>query len=291
MNIRQRIRDLSEFVVFEHTVFSTPFIFIAMIVASRMDNGNGWFGFYLLLVGAVAAVSARNFAMAFNRLADRHYDALNPRTANRPSVDGRLSVKTMTFFVVCNALLFVGMCSLINTLALMLSVPFLAIMASYSYVKRFSWAAHLVLGLSLGLAPIAGAVAVLGAIPLWSLLLSAGVTLWVAGFDLLYALMDQEFDRQFGLFSIPAKFGVRNTLIIARLFHGIALLFWLFFCLSAQLGGLAWLGVCVSGAMLIAEHKIASRGMEHINRAFFTINGYLGVVFFIFIVLDTVWTI
>jgi 4-hydroxybenzoate polyprenyltransferase len=286
MNIVRKLRNFGELVVFEHTLFSLPFIFIAMIVAKR-----GWFGWELLGLGLIAAVCARNSAMGFNRLVDRRYDALNPRTAKRPSVDGRLSVTAMTAFVAINAIVFVIVCYFINTLAFALSTPFLAIMASYSFIKRFSWTAHIAIGVSLGLAPIAGAAAVLNESPLWSLTLSAGVTLWVAGFDLLYALQDREFDRKFGLFSIPARFGVTKTLIIARTFHSFALLFWIFFCVLAELGGFAWLGAVVSGAMLMAEHKIASDGMEKINRAFFTINAWLGVTFFAFIVLDTIWTI
>ena len=290
MNIKQKIRDLREFVVFEHTIFSIPFIFVSMIAASRASGGNGWFGFALLALGLIAAVSARNFAMGFNRLTDRRYDAQNPRTASRPSVDGRLSVRLMSAFVVANAAIFIAVCYFINPLALALSVPFLLVMASYSFVKRFSWAAHLVLGLSLGLAPSAGAVAVLGAIPLWAICLSAGVTLWVAGFDLLYALMDRDFDLKMGLFSIPARFGVRRTLIIARVFHLITFVCWLLFCHFAPLGIFAFLGAIAGGCMLVAEHRIAAQGMEHINRAFFTINGYLGVIFFVFIVLDSIWT-
>ena len=285
MNVKQKILDLSELVVFEHTLFSLPFIFSAMIVAAH-----GWFGWQLLGLGLLAAVSARNFAMSFNRLADRRYDKQNPRTASRPSVDGRLSVEMMTAFVSVNAVVFVLTCFFINPLAFALSVPFLLIIASYSFIKRFSWAAHLFLGLSLGLAPVAGAVAVLGEIPAWALFLSAGVTLWVAGFDLLYALMDREFDLKMGLFSIPARFCASNTLVIARFFHAGALCLWLLFCVYAELGGAAWIGAFVSGALLVIEHKIASDGMEHINRAFFTINGYLGVIFLGFIVLDAIWS-
>ncbi|MDR0747269.1 MAG: 4-hydroxybenzoate polyprenyltransferase [Helicobacteraceae bacterium] len=289
MSIKQKVCDIGEFVVFQHTVFAMPFIFISMIVASKIATNSGWFGWRILFLGLLAAVSARNFAMGFNRLVDRDHDAKNPRTANRPSVDGRLSVRTMSLFVIANAIVFMTVCFFINDLAWWLSAPFLAVMASYSLVKRFNWGAHLLLGLSLGLAPIAGAVAVLGEIPFWAVMLSAGVTLWVAGFDLLYSLMDEEFDKKMGLFSIPAKFGARNTLIIARFFHLGALFFWLFFCIYAQLGGLAWIGAFVSGAMLVAEHKIAARGVEHINRAFFTVNGYLGVTFFVFILLDSMW--
>ncbi|MGE4295464.1 MAG: menaquinone biosynthesis prenyltransferase MqnP [Campylobacterales bacterium] len=284
MNIKQKIRDFSELVVFEHTLFSLPFIFSAMVVAAQ-----GWFGFGLLFLGLLAAVSARNFAMGFNRLVDRRYDAMNPRTASRPSVDGRLSTKVMLLFVLANAALFVAVSFFINDLAFALSFPFLAVMAAYSLIKRFSWAAHLFLGLALGLAPIAGAVAVLGEIPLWSVMLSLGVTFWVAGFDLLYALQDREFDAKMGLFSIPARFGVDHTLVIARVFHVLALLFWLFFCVLAELGGWAWIGAIICGGMLVAEHKIAAQGMEHINRAFFTVNGWLGMIFFAFIVMDALW--
>lgn len=282
--MRSKIKLFSELVVFEHTLFSLPFIFIAMVVAA-----DGWFGFGLLLLGLLAAVSARNFAMGFNRLVDRAYDAKNPRTANRPSVDGRLSVNAMIVFVVLNAVLFVVTSLFINPLAFKLSFPFLIVLGAYSLIKRVSYTAHLFLGLALGLAPLAGAVAVLGEIPLWAVVLSAGVVFWVAGFDLLYALQDREFDKKMGLFSIPAKFGVENTLIIARIFHTVTFLCWLFFCVLAELGGWAWIGAFLSGILLIVEHKIAQRGMEHINRAFFTVNGYLGIMFFGFIVLDSIW--
>ncbi|MDR2151318.1 MAG: 4-hydroxybenzoate polyprenyltransferase [Helicobacteraceae bacterium] len=286
MNVVQKLRAFGELVVFQHTLFALPFVFIAMIVAAR-----GWFGWALLGLGLGAAVCARNFAMGFNRLVDRRYDALNPRTANRPSIDGRLSLKAIIVFVAANAICFVAICYFINPLAFALSTPFLIILGSYSFIKRVSWAAHLVLGLSLGLAPIAGAVAALGEIPIWSLPLAAGVTLWSAGFDLLYSLQDREFDQKAGLFSIPARFGAANTLIISRVFHVAALLFWICFCVLAQLGGFAWIGVCVSGAMLIAEHRIAADGMQQINRAFFTLNAWLSVVFFAFITLDFIWAI
>lgn len=286
MNIARKIRNFGELVVFQHTLFALPFIFIAMIVAA-----DGWFGWALLGLGLIAAVCARNFAMGFNRLADRHYDALNARTANRPSIDGRLSVKAISVFVALNAIFFVIVCYFINPLAFALSAPFLIIIGSYSFVKRFSWIAHLVLGLSMGLAPIAGAVAALGEIPIWSLPLAIGVMLWGAGFDLLYSLQDREFDLKTGLCSIPSRFGVRKTLIISRVLHILALLCWIFFCVLAELGGFAWIGVFVSAAMLIAEHRIVANGMEEIDRAFFTLNAWLSVVFFAFITLDFIWTI
>ena len=175
------LKNFNELVMFQHSIFSLPFIFIAMIVSA-----NGWFGWYLLLMGALAAVTARNFAMGLNRYADRDIDVKNPRTAGRPSVDGRLSPNAILVFTLANALGFVAIAYFINELAFYLSVPILLVLGSYSYFKRFSALAHIILGISLGLAPIAGVVAVEAAIPLWSVFLSAGVLFWVAGFDLLY---------------------------------------------------------------------------------------------------------
>ena len=166
----QKIKDFRELVMFEHSVFSMPFIFIAMITAMQ-----GWFGWKLLVFGIIASISARNFAMAFNRYADRKYDATNERTKRRPSVDGRISPKAMLLFIALNALIFIAMGYAINTLCFYLSFPILLILASYSLMKRFTSLAHIVLGLSLGLAPIAGVAAVSGEIPLWSLYLCIGV--------------------------------------------------------------------------------------------------------------------
>ena len=186
-----------ELVKFSHTIFSIPFILIAMIVGA-----DGWFGWKLLILGILAAVSARNFAMAVNRLVDKDIDAKNPRTKDRPSVTGEVSEREMIIFIVANALIFIGVAYLINDLAFKLSIPILIILAAYSYFKRFSEFAHLVLGAALGLAPIAGAVAVTGTIPCWSVFLAFGVMFWVAGFDILYSLQDMEFDKKEGLFSI-----------------------------------------------------------------------------------------
>ena len=196
------LNDFNELVMFKHSIFSLPFIFIAMVVAA-----NGWFGFNLLLLGTIAALTARNFAIGFNRYLDRDIDALNPRTVNRPSVDGRVSAKQMFIFTILNAFGFVIVAYFVNDLALQLSIPILIIIASYSYFKRFSYLAHLILGISLGLAPIAGVVAVSETITLWSVLLAIGVMFWVAGFDLLYLEQDKEDDNKQGLNSVPKQFG------------------------------------------------------------------------------------
>ncbi len=281
MSFKQKIKDFSELVVFEHTVFSLPFIFLAMVVAAK-----GWFGFKLLVLGLFAAVSARNFAMGVNRYLDRDVDALNPRTKNRPSVDGRVSPKAMLAFIAINGAVFVFVAYLINSLAFKLSIPILFILGIYTVFKRFSALAHLVLGVSLGLAPIAGAVAVLGAIPLWVVILSIGVTFWVAGFDLLYSLQDMEFDKKHNLHSIPSRLGAKNTLLIAASFHTITVLCWYFFVKLANLHSLALLAVAISALMLGYEHYLVRKDFTKIDRAFFTVNGYLGFVFFILVTLD-----
>lgn len=275
------LKNYSELVAFQHTIFSASFILIAMIVAAR-----GFFGFKILALCAVALISARNFAMAFNRYADVKFDAANPRTKSRPSVDGRISRGAILAFVALNAAIFVGVSALINPLALALSLPFLAILAAYSFFKRFSALAHFVLGLSLSLAPIAGVVAVLGAIPLWSAFLSIGVAFWVAGFDLLYSLQDIEFDQKNGLFSVPAHYGARFALNLSRICHILAAIFWLFFVLESGGGAFSFAGFALSCLMLAYEHYLVNKDFLNIPRAFFQTNGYLGFVFLAFIVLD-----
>ncbi|ASC92222.1 4-hydroxybenzoate polyprenyltransferase [Sulfurospirillum diekertiae] len=283
-----KLKDISDLIVFKHSVFALPFIFVAMIVSSKAQSGTLWFGFKLLILGLLAAVSARNFAMAFNRYADRDIDKYNPRTASRPSVDGRIGSLNMQLFIALNAAIFIAVAYLINNLAFYLSVPILIILGGYSLFKRFSPYAHLVLGLSLGLAPIAGVVAIQESIPLWSILLSIGVMYWVAGFDLLYSLQDMEYDTANGLFSIPSRFGKEATFFISRLFHGQTILFWFLFALSANLGFFAYLGVLIAAIVLFFEHRIVLKDFSKIDRAFFTLNGYLGIIFFAFVFLDRI---
>jgi len=277
----QRLKYFNELVMFQHSIFSLPFIFIAMIVSAK-----GWFGFGLLLLGVLAAISARNFAMGLNRYADRAFDAENPRTRNRPSVDGRLDASAILVFTVVNALIFVAVAYMINDLAFYLSVPMLIVLGSYSYFKRFSALAHIVLGFSLALAPIAGSIAVEAAVPLWTLLLSIGVLFWVAGFDLLYSLQDIDFDVKRGLHSIPSIYGADATMLISTLFHTLTIIFWALFVWSAGLGGFAWSAVAVSAIMLSYEHYLVRKDFTKIDRAFFTINGYLGIVFLFLIICD-----
>lgn len=281
-----RLKDINELIMFKHSIFSLPFIFVAMIVYNKEITNSVWFGWELLLLGLLAAVSARNFAMSFNRYMDRDIDKWNPRTASRPSVDGRIGSENMQLFIALNATIFIVVAYMINTLAFYLSIPFLLIIGGYSLFKRFSPYAHLVLGVSLGLAPLAGVVAVGEDIPTWAFLLSLGVMYWVAGFDLLYALQDMEYDKANGLFSIPSQFGKDATFFISRLFHAQTILFWLLFVIVAKLGIFAYIGVVIAAGFLYVEHKIVVKDFSKIDRAFFTLNGYLGIVFFIFILLD-----
>ncbi|AGR76491.1 4-hydroxybenzoate octaprenyltransferase [Aliarcobacter butzleri 7h1h] len=280
----KKLNDFSELVMFQHSIFALPFIFIAMVVAA-----NGWFGFKLLILGVLAAVTARNFAMGFNRYMDRDIDALNPRTVNRPNVDGRISANAMFIFVVVNALLFIVVAYFVNDLAFILSLPILIIIGSYSYFKRFSYLAHIILGISLALAPIAGVVAVSENIPLWVIFLSIGVMFWVAGFDLLYSLQDIEVDKKLGLHSVPSVFGVEKTMLFSKVFHALTVIFWLLFVIYSSSSYFAYLAVIISALMLSYEHYLVNKDFKKIDRAFFTVNGYLGIVFFLLIVLDNIF--
>ncbi|MCT7573137.1 menaquinone biosynthesis prenyltransferase MqnP [Aliarcobacter butzleri] len=282
--LMKKLNDFSELVMFQHSIFALPFIFVAMVVAA-----NDWFGFKLLILGVLAAVTARNFAMGFNRYMDRDIDALNPRTVNRPNVDGRISANAMFIFVVVNALLFILVAYFVNDLAFILSLPILIIIGSYSYFKRFSYLAHIILGISLALAPIAGVVAVSENIPLWVIFLSIGVMFWVAGFDLLYSLQDIEVDKKLGLHSVPSVFGVEKTMLFSKVFHALTVIFWLLFVIYSSSSYFAYLAVIISALMLSYEHYLVNKDFKKIDRAFFTVNGYLGIVFFLLIVLDNIF--
>lgn len=284
--LRLSISRFSELVMFEHTIFSASFILIAMCVASVESFNSLWMGWQTFLLCALALISARNFAMGVNRFCDRDIDSRNERTKHRPSVDGRISSRAMIAFCALNALIFILTSYAINSLAFALSVPFLLILGGYSLMKRVSSAAHLVLGLSLGLAPLAGVIAIMGEIPLWSVLLACGVAFWVAGFDILYSLQDMQVDKREGLFSIPARFGLANALRFSRLFHILAVVLWCGFVYTAGLDAVAWLGVGLSAGMLIYEQYLVHRDFANIPRAFFTTNGYLGFVLLACVIID-----
>lgn len=287
--LRAKFKDILDLIVFKHSIFALPFLFSAMLVASKIVNDSAWFGFKALILGVICAISARNFAMASNRLMDEDVDLNNPRCKDRPNIDGRIGRRSVWIFILLNALIFVICSYFINALAFYLSFPILFILAFYSAFKRFSSLVHLVLGFCLGLAPIAGSVIILGKIHFFSVLLCLGVTFWTAGFDLLYSLQDMEYDKKIGLYSIPAQFGSDVTLFFSAFCHFLAVVFWLLFVWITPLGGLAFVGVMVCALILFFEHKIVRKNFAHIDRAFFTLNGCLSLVFFIFIWMDLLW--
>lgn len=286
-NLMAKVANFSELVAFKHTIFSASFILIAMCVASIQTNGSLWVGSKTFCLCALALITARNFAMGFNRFCDKSIDSRNPRTTSRPSVDGRISTMSMAIFCALNALFFMITSYFINDLAFYLSAPFLVILGGYSLMKRFSSLAHFVLGICLGLAPIAGVVAVSGEISTWSVVLAFGVAFWVAGFDVLYSLQDIEVDKKEGLFSVPSRFGVSGALIFSRVFHLLAVIFWVWFGIIAGLGAFGFIGIALSALMLCYEQYLVCKDFANIPKAFFLTNGYLGFILFGFVVLDS----
>jgi 4-hydroxybenzoate polyprenyltransferase len=282
-----RIRTVLEMIKFEHSIFALPFALTAALLAARaMHVATGaptWPTWQQIAWIVVAMVGARSFAMAINRIADLRYDRENPRTKNRALVTGALSISFTWAFTLCAAALLVFAAWRLNRLALELSPVALVVLSFYSYTKRFTSWSHLVLGFCLGMSPAAAWIAVAGSLDPRMLILCAAVTLWVGGFDVLYACQDVDFDRRAGLFSIPKRFGVARALIIARVMHivMIGLLVWL--AASFALPWPAWVGIAVVAAMLVWEHSMVSAtDLSRLNAAFFTINGYISVLFFVF---------
>jgi 4-hydroxybenzoate polyprenyltransferase len=225
--------------------------------------------------------------MAFNRLADVSIDAANPRTSSRALPAGHLTPGFVAAFVVISSVIFVVAAAELNRLALWLSPVALAVLLLYSYTKRFTRWSHLVLGFALGIAPSAAWIAVRGSLDPRILLLTAAVTFWVAGFDVLYACQDFEFDRASGLHSIPRYLGISRALWVARAFHVIMLLLLVALMLAFGLGRVAIAGVAVVAALLAYEHSLVSAGdLRKLNAAFFTMNGVISVVFFVFVAGD-----
>jgi 4-hydroxybenzoate polyprenyltransferase len=275
---------MAKLVKFEHTIFSMPFIFVAMIVAA-----DGWFGWRLFFLVVLEAVFARNFAMGVNRYLDRDIDIKNERTKDRPSVNGEVNESEMKLFILANMIGFIVTSYFINSLVFYSSPFILAVLGGYSYFKRFSEYAHIILGISLSLAPIGGAMAVTNSVPEWSVFLAFGVMFWVAGFDILYSLQDMEFDKKEGLFSIPAKYGLEASLALSALFHFLTITFWFLFIAYSHLGFFAYIALIISAGFLYKEQMMVRSNLEDIPKAFFDLNGYLGIIFFICIVLDKVF--
>lgn len=268
-----KLKTTLEMIRFSHTLFALPFAVLAMVLAA---NGfPPWSTVWKILA---AMVGARSAAMAHNRLADRSIDAANPRTASRALPSGALSVGFVRVFLCGAVLLFLVAAASLNRVTMLLSPVALALLFGYAYTKRFTWASHLVLGLCLALAPVGAWIAVRGSLELLPLSIGLAVLTWTAGFDIIYALQDEEFDRQSGLSSIPARFGARRALAASAIFH-VATAAFLFAAWRLSGGGPLFGGALLaSAAALVYQHSIVKPGdLSRVNAAFFTANGFVSI--------------
>jgi len=269
------IRETADLVVFKHTVFALPFAIISLVTAADPGWPTPWVWTWVL----IAMMSARTAAMAFNRLADHALDAANPRTSQRSLPAGRLSRRFAWAVTAVAAVIFVLAARMLNPLCLTLAIPTLTVLLGYSYAKRFTIAAHLWLGAALGLAPIGAWIAVTASVAGAPLLLAAAVALWVAGFDIIYSLQDERFDRTRGLRSVPATLGPRRALTVARLLHTGALLGFAGFAVMAGGGWLRMAAVLAAAVLLVRQHLLVTPDdLSSVDAAFFTSNGVLSVV-------------
>ncbi len=279
----RKLRLTLEMIKFEHSIFALPFALTAALLAAReagLSRAAFWPGLAWIVVAMVAARSA---AMAFNRLVDTRIDARNPRTRLRHLPAGLLSKSWAWGFVAFWSLVFLFAARELNPLCLRLAPVALAILFFYSFTKRFTSWSHVALGLCLGIAPAAAWIAVRGSLDLRILWLTAAVTCWTAGFDIIYACQDYEFDSSEGLFSLPARVGIRGALVVSRLLHvGMLVSLGMLFA-AFGLGALGLAGIVAVAALLVYEHRLVKpNDLSRVNAAFFTMNGYVSVLFFLF---------
>ncbi|MCB0600106.1 MAG: putative 4-hydroxybenzoate polyprenyltransferase [Saprospiraceae bacterium] len=284
------VRKFFSLVKISHTVFALPFALVGFFLG--FQDVSGGFPWKLLALVLVCMVTARNSAMAFNRWADQEFDAQNPRTKSRELPSGILSRKSVVWFIALNVVLFVTATYFINTWCFILSPVALAVILGYSYMKRITPLSHFVLGTGLGLAPVGAYLAVTGHFATWPVLLGMVVLLWVSGFDIIYALQDEEIDKSLQLKSLPAWLGKDKALGYARLIHLLSatiLMITGYFMVRVypSLFLLFWFGVCLFIFMLIYQHRIINKyGLDKVNLAFFTFNGIASVVFGTLVILD-----
>lgn len=268
----------------EHSLFALPFAFVGMFLAA-----NGLPSWNVIVWVVVAMVGARSAAMGLNRYADAEIDARNPRTASREIPAGNISKTATIFYIILSLAVYFLAAVMLNRLTAILSPIPILIFILYAYAKRFTNFCHIILGIALGLAPVCAWIAVTGTVNLPPFILGGAIILWVAGFDILYAIQDIEYDRKEGLHSIPAVFGVSGSLIIARLLHFAA--FFLFILLMAftNLGYIYLAGVLISGALMAYEHSLVSKDdLSKLNMAFFNMNAYISITIMIFSIID-IW--
>jgi 4-hydroxybenzoate polyprenyltransferase len=271
-----------EMIKWEHSIFALPFALCGAMLAA-----GGLPAWRQLAWIVIAMISARSAAMAFNRLADASIDAANPRTATRALPLGQLTPSFVGIFVLIACGIFILAAAQLNRLALMLSPVALAVILLYSYAKRFTRWSHLLLGFALGIAPAAAWIGVRGSLDPRILLLTAAVTFWVGGFDVIYACQDHDYDRSHGLHSLPRYLGIRNALVVARLFHVLMLGLLIALIVVFGLGKLAVIGVMAVAALLLYEHTLVRNDdLSKLNAAFFTMNGVISLVFLLFVASD-----
>jgi 4-hydroxybenzoate polyprenyltransferase len=288
MSLIKRLAITLEMIKIEHTLFALPFAFLGATLASR-DLGAQTPAFWAgkLIWITVAMVGARSAAMAFNRVADKNFDASNPRTAGRALPAGLLDERFVWAFTILASALFVVAAWQLNRLTLILSPVALASVLGYSYTKRFTSLSHLVLGWCLSIAPSGAWIAIQGRLTVVPVLLSASVMLWTAGFDILYACQDYEFDRATGLHSIPQRLGIGAALGVARALHALMFATLVALFLGAHLGWIGFIGVLLTGALLVYQHSLVKPGdLTRLNAAFFTTNAFVSVILFITIASD-----
>jgi 4-hydroxybenzoate polyprenyltransferase len=288
MSLKQRLKITLEMIKIEHTLFALPFAFLGATLAARdLPHQSAPFWIQKVLWITVAMVGARSAAMTFNRIADRRIDAANPRTAGRALPAGLLDVRFAWAFTLVASALFLLAASQLNRLTLLLSPIALASVLLYSYTKRFTILSHLVLGWCLAIAPSGAWIAIQGKLALTPVLLSLSVMLWTAGFDVLYACQDYDFDKRVGLHSIPSALGIGSALWVARGIHLLMFASLVLFYRSAHLGLPGLVGVVATAALLIYQHSIIrSDDLSRLNAAFFTTNAFVSVILFVTIASD-----
>ncbi|WP_332630091.1 UbiA-like polyprenyltransferase [Halalkalibacter flavus] len=278
----RKLKIILEMIKFEHTVFALPFAYFGAMLGGYIVNGTmPTFSQWIWIT--VAMVGARSAAMSLNRVIDEQIDKHNPRTATRAIPAGLVSkIEVLLFIIISFALLFYAAFKL-NMLAVYLLPVAVFFLVIYSYTKRFTWMCHIILGVTIGIAPLGGWVGATGTLTWEALLLFLAVALWTAGFDVIYATQDADYDREHGLFSIPSRFGIGRALKIARFLHVISFLSFLGLFFFTELGWLYFIGVIIAGAIMIYEHSLVSEDdLSKLNVAFFTMNGILSIVMFIF---------
>ena len=282
------VRNYLSLIKFSHTVFALPFALIGFVMGAAAMNFeiNWWIGVYILL----CMIFARSAAMAFNRYADRDIDKDNPRTAGREIPSGVIDANKALLYTIINAVLFIALTWMINPLCFYLSPVALAVILGYSYTKRFTALCHFVLGVGLSLAPIGSYIAVTGEFAFLPILFSFAVLFWVSGFDIIYALQDEEFDLERDLKSVPARIGKKNALLLSTGLHVLCAAALLFAGVRGELGWYYWIGWMIFSVLLVYQHLLVKpNDLSKVNMAFFTTNGLASIAFAVFYCADFLW--